>query len=179
MPAGCSRSSPRRRAFFILFPRRHGHLAAGGSEFCHLMPAGRCRSSSYRRAFFILFPAGMAVSTVPAGNFATMCPLAAAVLYLAGVHFSFCSPPVWSSRRCRRGICLHVPASRSRSSPCRRAYFIPLPRRLGRLDCAGGEFASVCPLACKKGAVAELRFQDSLFLSQERKYFVIYRENLR
>ena len=143
------------------------------------MPAGRSRSSPRRRAFFILFPAGMVVSPQGAGNFVTLCPLAAAILHLAGVHFSFCSPLVWSSRRCRRGICHHVPAGCSCSLSSRRAYFIPLPRRLGRLDCAGGEFASVCPLACKKGAVAELRFQDSLFLSQERKYFVIYRENLR
>ena len=45
--AGPCRSSPRRRAFFILFPRRHGRLAAGGGKsasFCTLVrPKRGCR----------------------------------------------------------------------------------------------------------------------------------------
>ena len=56
MPAGCCSCSPRRRAFFIQFSRRHGRFAGGGVEF------------------------------------ATECPLGAAVARLAGVHFSFSFP---------------------------------------------------------------------------------------
>ena len=112
-----------------------------------------------------------------------MCPLAAAILHLAGVHFSFCisagmvvstvmgrnlppyarwplsffampacifhpiTPPAWSFRLCRQGICLCVPAGCSRFSPRRRAFFILFPRRYGRFDGDGEEFATVYPLA--------------------------------
>ena len=61
--------------------------------------------------------------------------------------FYFVSPPVWSFRRWRRGICLRVPAGRCYCSPRRRAYFILYLRRRDRFDGGGGEFASVCPLA--------------------------------
>ena len=110
MPAGCSRSSPRRRAFFILFPRRHGHLAAGGSEFCHLMPAGRSHSPSSRRAFFILFPAGMVVSPLPAWNLPPCARWLQPFFAPPACIFHPISPPVWSFRRWRRGICLLLPA---------------------------------------------------------------------
>ena len=73
---------------FISFPRRHGRLDGDGEEFCHLMPAGRCRSSPCRRAFFILFPRRHGRFDCAGGELASVCPLAAAILHLAGVHFS-------------------------------------------------------------------------------------------
>ena len=51
------------------------------------MPAGRSRSSPRRRAFFILFLLRLGRLDRDGRDFASMCPLAAAVLRLAGVHF--------------------------------------------------------------------------------------------
>ena len=51
------------------------------------MPAGRYRSLPSRRAFFISFPRRHGRFAAAGGEFASVCPLAAAVLYLAGVHF--------------------------------------------------------------------------------------------
>ena len=38
VPAGHCRCSPHRRAFFVLYPRRHGRLRAGGGEFGTVCP---------------------------------------------------------------------------------------------------------------------------------------------
>ena len=51
------------------------------------MPAGRCRFSPNRRAFFILYLRRHGRFGCAGGEFASICPLVAAVLYLAGVHF--------------------------------------------------------------------------------------------
>ena len=82
------RSSPCRRAFFILFPRRRDRFDDGSEEFATMCPlaAGVLRFAGVH--FLFCFPAGMVVSTQGAVNFATLCPLAAAVLRHAGVHIS-------------------------------------------------------------------------------------------
>ena len=199
MPAGRCRFSPNRRAFFISFSRRHGHFDAGGGEFASVCPLVAAALRLAGVHFSSRFPAGMIILTLAARNlsscarwslplfaspacifhpvlrrhdhfdaggeeFVFMYSLATAVLYLAGVHFSSrfpagmvvlplpagnlppcarwslpffispacifhpISPPAWSFRRCRRGICLRVPAGRCRSSPRRRAFFIPFHR---------------------------------------------------
>ena len=46
----------------------------------------------------------LVISPQGAVNFVTLCPLAAVVLHHTGVHFSFCSPPAWPLRLCRRGL---------------------------------------------------------------------------
>ena len=124
-----------------------------GSRICHRVPAGPCRCSPRRRAFFIAIPRRRARLAAWGVEYVSACPLVAAVLHLAGVHFHSESPPACSSRRWRRRICLRVPAGRCRCSPHRRAFFIAIPRGHGRFDCAGGEYVSVCPPAA---AVAHL-----------------------
>ena|GEM_PF-3824111 len=57
------------------------------------------------------------------------------------------SPPAWASRICRRGFCLRLHAGLCCSPPHRRAFFILFLRQLGRFDCDGRDFASVCTLA--------------------------------
>ena len=86
-------------------------------------------------------------------EFVAVCPLAAAVARLAGVHFNVVSPPAQSFWRWRGGICRRMPAGRCRSSPRRRAFLILFHRRHGRFDSDGEEFVAVCPLAA-----AVLRF---------------------
>ena len=54
------------------------------------MPAGPCCSSPRRRAFLILFLRRRDRFEGGVEEFAAVCPLAAAVLRLAGVHISFC-----------------------------------------------------------------------------------------
>ena len=120
MPAGCSRSLSSRRAFFILILRRHGRLDGGGEEFVSFCPLAL--------PFFAM----------PACIFYSVSPPACI--------FHPITPPARPFRLCRRGICLRVPAGRSHSLPRRRAFFISFPRRHGRLDGGGMEFASVCPL---------------------------------
>ena len=72
--------------------------------------------------------------------------------------FYFVSPPVWSFRRWRRGICLRVPAGRCYCSPRRRAYFILYLRRPDRLAGGGVEFVFVCPLAAAVVRLAGVHF---------------------
>ena len=54
------------------------------------VPAGRCRSSPRRRAFIILFLRRQDRFETGGREYASVCPLAAVVLHLAGVHFSMC-----------------------------------------------------------------------------------------
>ena len=144
---------------------------------CLLLHAGRCRSSLCRRAFLILFLRRRDRFDDGGEEFASFCPLAAGFLRLAGVHFlsrfsagpgvstlPACifhpvSPPTWSFRRCRGGICLLLHAGRYRSSPCRRAFLILFLRRRDCFDDSGEEFASFCTLAA-----AVLRFAGVHFL---------------
>ena len=88
MPAGRCRSSPCRRAFFILFPRRHGRFDCAGGELAPVCPlaAAVLRPAGVHISSY--YPAGMVVSTVTGRNFVTLCPLAAVVLRHAGVHIS-------------------------------------------------------------------------------------------
>ena len=116
-------------------------------RICLHLPAGRCRSTPSRRAFFIPFLRRLGHFDADGVEYATFCPLVPAVLHLAGVHFHPISPPVRSFRRWRRRICLHLPAGRCRSTPSRRAFFIPFLRRLGHFDADGVEYATFCPLA--------------------------------
>ena len=58
-----------------------------GRRICDRVPVGCCCCSPRRRAFFILFPRRHGRFGAVGGEFATVCPLGAAVLHLAGVHF--------------------------------------------------------------------------------------------
>ena len=145
--AGRCRSSPRRRAFFILFLRRTGRLDAAGGDFASFCTLAATVLRLAGVHFLFYFSAGMVVSTVARRN---LSPFARWPLPFfaspAGIFYSI-SPPAWLFRRCRRGICLLLHAGRCRCSPRRRAFFIPFLRRHGRFDGAGEEFASFCPLA--------------------------------
>ena len=85
-----------------------------GRRICLRVPAGRCRSSPRRRAFFIANPRRRNRLAVGDGEYVSVCPLVAAVLHLAGVHFSFHFPAVM--------VVSTVPAENM--SPCARR---PLP----------------------------------------------------
>ena len=145
--AGRCRSSPRRRAFFILFLRRTGRLDAAGGDFASFCTLAATVLRLAGVHFLFYFSGGMVVSTVARRN---LSPFARWPLPFfaspAGIFYSI-SPPAWLFRRCRRGICLLLHAGRCRCSPRRRAFFIPFLRRHGRFDGAGEEFASFCPLA--------------------------------
>ena len=54
------------------------------------MPAGRRHCSPHRRAYFILYLRRPDRFDGGGGEFASKCPLAAAVVRLTGVHFLFC-----------------------------------------------------------------------------------------
>ena len=79
-------------------------------------------------------------------EFVSVCPLAAVVLRLTGVHFFLISPPAQSFRRWRGGICRRMPAGRSRFLPRRRAFLILFHRRRDRFEGGVEEFVAVCPL---------------------------------
>ena len=59
-----------------------------GRRICHRVPAGRCRCSPHRRAFFIANPRRRDHLADGGVEYATVCPLALAVLRLTGVHIS-------------------------------------------------------------------------------------------
>ena len=84
----------------------------------------------------------MIVLTMAARNLPPFARWPLAFFIIPAYIFNPVSPPTWSFRRCRRGICLLLPAGRYRSSPHRRAFLILFLRRIGRLDSAGGDFAS-------------------------------------
>ena len=85
------------------------------------------------------------------------------LLALPACIFYSVSPPAWSFRRCRGGICLLLHAGRWLCSPRRRAFFILFLRRHGCFDDGGEEFVSFCTLAAaflhlagvQKGAVGK------------------------
>ena len=147
VPAGCSRFSPRRRAFFILFPRRYGRFDGDGEEFATVYPLAAVVLRHAGVHFLFCFPAGMVVSTVPAGNLPPYARWLQPFFAPPACIFHLVSPPAWSSRLCRHGICLRMPAGRSHSPSSRRAFFILYLRRHGRFDGDGEEFATLCPLA--------------------------------
>ena len=138
-----------------------------GRRICLRVPAGPCCSSPRRRAFFIANPRRRNRLAVGDGEYATVCPLVAAVLHLAawgleyaavcplalavlrltGVHFSFHFPAVM--------VVSTVPAGNM--SPRARwslpffilpaCIFIANPRRRDRFAVGDGKYATVCPLA--------------------------------
>ena len=87
LPAGRCRSSPRRRAFFYSVSPPAWLFRRWRRGICLLLHAGRCRCSPRRRAFFILFLRRRDRFDDGGEEFASFCPLAAAVLRFAGVHF--------------------------------------------------------------------------------------------
>ena len=84
----------------------------------------------------------MIVLTMAARNLPPFARWPLAFFIIPAYIFNPVSPPTWSFRRCRRGICLLLPAGRYRSSPHRRAFLILFLRRIGRLDAASGDFSS-------------------------------------
>ncbi len=92
VPAGPCCCSPYRRAYFIPFPRRSWSFRRLRRRICHRVPAGPCCSSPHRRAFLIANPRRHDRFAVGDGEYVSVCPLVAAVLHLAGVHFSFHFP---------------------------------------------------------------------------------------
>ena len=80
-------------------------------------------------------------------EFAAVCPLAAAVLRLAGVHFECRFTAGAIILKVAWGICLRVPAVRCCCTLRRRAFLILFLRRRDRFEGGVEEFAAVCPLA--------------------------------
>ena len=145
--AGLCLSSPRRRAFFILFLRwlvRFDDARWEFASFCTLAPVVLRLAGVH---FSSHFSAGSGVSTLPAGNLPPFARWPLSFFASPACIFHSVSPLACSIRRCRRGICLLLHAGLCLSSSCRRAFFILFPRRLVRFDDARGEFASVCTLA--------------------------------
>ena len=147
VPAGRCRCSPCRRAFFVLYPRRYGRLAAGSEEFTTVCPPAVAVVRHAGVHFSFSIPAGMVVLALAAVNLAPCARWSLPLFASPACIFYPVSPPVWSSRRWRRKIWHRVPAGRCHCSPCRRAFFIPFPCRYGRLAAGGEEFTTVCPLA--------------------------------
>ena len=147
VPASRCRSSPRRRAFIILYLRRQDRFAAGDVELAFVCPLA---AVVLRRAgvhFSFCISAGKIVSTVAAENMFPCARWSLAFFTLPACIFDPVSLPARSFRRWRQRICLRVPASRCRSSPRRRAFIILYLRRQDRFEIGGVELASVCPLA--------------------------------
>ena len=149
MHAGLCLSSSRWRAFFILFLRQLGCFDDAGGDFASVCTLASAFLHLAGVHFLSRFSSGVAVSTMPAGilppfaRWPLLFPASPACIFLP------VSLPAWTSRRCRRAISLCVHAGLCLSSPHRRAFFILFLRRRGRLDAAGGQFASVCTLvAC-------------------------------
>ena len=147
LPAGRCRSSLCRRAFFILFLRRHGRFDDGGEEFASFCPLAAVVARLAGVHFSFYFSAGMIVLTMAVRNLPPFARWPLAFFASPACIFYSVSPPAWLFRRWRRGICLLLPAGRCRCSPRRRAFFILFLRRRDRFDDGGEEFASFCPLA--------------------------------
>ena len=93
-----------------------------GRRICHRVPAGRCRCSPHRRARLAAWGV----------EYVSVCPLALAVLRLAGVHFFIAIP--------RRHARLAVGDGEY-------ATVCPLVAAVLHLAAWGLEYAAVCPLA--------------------------------
>ena len=158
--AGLCLFSSRRRAFFFPFLLWLGRLESAGGDFasvCTLAPAFLRLAGVH---FSLCFSASLDVSNLPAG---ILPPFARwPLLFTASPACIFLpvSPPAWTSRRCRRAICLCVHAGHYLSSSRRRAFFILFLRQLGCFDDAGGDFASVCTLASAVPRFAGVHFSS-------------------
>ena len=123
-------SSPHRRAFFFPFLRRLGRFDTAGGQFpsvCTLAPAVPRFTGVH---FLSRFSAALDVSTLPAGNFPPCARWPLPFFASPACIFYPVSPPPWTSRRCRRAICLRLHAGLCLSSPRRRAFFFRFPASL-------------------------------------------------
>ena len=116
MPAGRCRSSPRRRAFFVLYLRRQDRFAGGGGEYVFVCPLAGGVLHLAGVHFSFCFSAGKIVSTVTAENMSSCARWPVAFFASPACIFHPVSLPARSFRRWRRRICLRVPAGRCRSS---------------------------------------------------------------
>ena len=142
--AGLHLFSHHRRAFFMLFLRQLGRFDDAGEKFtgvCTLVPAVPRLASVH---FSSHFSAGLAVSTMPVGNFPPCARSPLPFLDSPACIFLSISPPAWPSRCCRRGFCLLLHAGLHLSSHLRRAFFSRLSLRFAHLPSAGGDFVSLC-----------------------------------
>ena len=162
VPAGRCHSSPCRRAFSVLYPRRHGRLAAGGGEFTTVCPPAVAVAHLAGVHFSFCIPAGMVVSPLAAGNLAPCARWSLPLFAMPACIFHPISPPASLSRRWRRRIWHRVPAGHCRCSPHRRAFFIPYPRRHDRFGAGGGEFGTVCPPAAAVARLTGVHFSFSI-----------------
>ena len=115
MPAGRCRSSPRRRAFIILYLRRQDRLAGGGGEYVSVCPLAAVVLHLAGVHFSMCLSAGKIVSTVTAWNMSHYARWPVSFLALPACIFHPVSLPARSFRRWRRRICLRVPAGGCRS----------------------------------------------------------------
>ena len=90
VPAGHWRSSPRQRAFFVLYLRRQDRFDCDGVELVSVCPLAAVVLRHAGVHLLFCFSAGKIVSTCDGVEYVSLCPLASVVLSLAGVHFSFC-----------------------------------------------------------------------------------------
>ena len=145
--AGLRLSSPRWRAFFFPFLLRLGRFDCAGGDFASVCTPASAFLHLAGVHFSSHFSSGLAVSTVTAGILPPCARWPLPFFISLACIFHSVSPPAWVFRRCRRGFCLRLHAGLCLSSSRRRAFFIPFLLRRGRLDDAGGDFASVCTLA--------------------------------
>ena len=75
VPAGRCRYSPRRCAFFVLYPRRYDRFGAGGGEFGAVCPPVAAVVRLTGVHFSSYFPASLFVSPLPAVNLSSAGPL--------------------------------------------------------------------------------------------------------
>ena len=120
VPAGRWRSSPRRRAFIVLFLRRQDRFDCDGVELVSVCPLAAVVLRHAGVHLLFCFSAGKIVSKLAAGNMPPCARWPLSFFILPACIFRCVSPPARSSRRCRWAICLRVPAGRCRSSPRRR-----------------------------------------------------------
>ena len=142
--AGLHLFSHHRRAFFMLFLRQLGRFDDAGEKFtgvCTLVPAVPRLASVH---FSSHFSAGLAVSTMPVGNFPPCARSPLPFLDSPACIFLSISPPAWPSRCCRRGFCLLLHAGLHLSSHLRRAFFSRLSLRFAHLPSADRDFVSLC-----------------------------------
>ena len=147
MPAGCSRSSPRRRAFFILLPRQLGRFGCAGGEFASVCPLAAAILHLAGVHFSFCISAGMVVSTVMGRNLPPYARWPLSFFAMPACIFHPISPPAWPFRLCRHGISPRVPAGRSRSLPRRRAFSSRFPAGMVVSTVTGRNFVTLCPLA--------------------------------
>ncbi|MBC8544520.1 hypothetical protein [Bianquea renquensis] len=147
MPAGRSHSPSSRRAFFILYLRRHGRFDGDGEEFATLCPLAAVVLRHAGVHFLFCFLAGAIVLTMAARNLPPYARWPLSFFAMPACIFHPISPPAWPFRLCRHGISPRVPAGRSRSLPRRRAFSSRFPAGMVVSTVTGRNFVTLCPLA--------------------------------